>query len=108
MDLMLKDRVAVITGPVKGMGAGKQYDESSNRRSGQLNQLQRRAISSIAPARQAVAKTHDDLGKVRGKLANQSFVANAPPDSSRKSTPASPSSSSAPPSSINKSPASPS
>jgi valyl-tRNA synthetase len=27
-----------------------------------------------------LAKTHDDLGKVRRKLENQSFVANAPPD----------------------------
>ena len=27
-----------------------------------------------------LAKTHDDLGKVRGKLENQNFVANAPPD----------------------------
>jgi valyl-tRNA synthetase len=27
-----------------------------------------------------LARTHDDLGKVRGKLANQNFVANAPAD----------------------------
>ena len=27
-----------------------------------------------------LAKTRDDLGKVRRKLENQSFVANAPPD----------------------------
>jgi valyl-tRNA synthetase len=27
-----------------------------------------------------LAKTQDDLGKVRRKLENQSFVANAPPD----------------------------
>ena len=27
-----------------------------------------------------LAKTHDDLTKVRRKLENQSFVANAPPD----------------------------
>ena len=27
-----------------------------------------------------LAKTHDDLGKVRRKLENQSFVANAPPE----------------------------